>query len=261
MCNKCPICISESSEFTASPEVDPAIEAMYAVIPKEHREEKRKKNQICIQQYDDIDLLPLESQITMESDGLHLQAMEGDISNGYSRLRHVGPRMSQSKKHTRPQSGGEKLMLHDVGNRRSMSLSVANANSVCENSNSELCTTRPTSKLIVPNVVGKHALIEVGAAHDIDCDAPPLPKRLSTCLLSPVEIPQNMPGICDTASNEVKSSTSPTLFQDIPNLGTSEPRDGEHMYSVVNELTSKKDAGDDSLLALQAGEQLYDVVK
>ena len=242
---------SESSEFTASPEVDPAIETMYAVIPKEHREEKRRKNQICIQQYDDIDLLPLESQTTTESDGLHLQAMEGDISNGYSRLRHVGPRMSQSKKHTRPQSGGEKLILHDIGNR----------NSVCENSNSELCTTRPTSKLIVPNIVGKHALIEVGAAHNIDDDAPPLPKRLSTCLPSPVEIPQNMPGICETASNEVKSSTSPTLFQDIPNLGTSDPRDGEHMYSVVTELTSKKDAVDDCLLALQAGEQLYDVVK
>ena len=117
--------------------------------------------------------------------------------------------------------------------------------SVCENSNLELCTTRPTSHLIVPHTVGKHALSEVGTAHNTDDDALPLPKRLSTCLPSPVEIPQNMPGICDTASNEVKSATSPTLFQEIPNLGTFEPRDGEHMYSVVNELTSKKDAGDD----------------
>ena len=236
---------------------------MYAVIPKEHREQKKKRNQICIQQYDDIDLLPLESQDMPESDGSHHHqasvTVEGSTTTGYSRLCHVGPRMNQlqTKKHTQHNSGGE-LVVHDVGKRRSMSLCTTNVNS--ENSSS----TRPTSKLIVPNIMGKHSLIEIAAPHNVDDSAPPLPKRLSVCLPSPVENPQNKPNVCDTTSEKVKSSAIPIPYQGAPTLGTLEPKDDEHTYSVVKELKpnmAEKDFVDECLSELQNGEQLYDVVK
>jgi hypothetical protein len=203
---------------------------MYAVIPKEHREQKKKRNQICIQQYDDIDLLPLESQDMPESDGSHHHqasvTVEGSTTTGYSRLCHVGPRMNQTKKHTQCNSGGE-LVVHDVGKRRSMSLCTTNVNSV-------------------------------------DDGAPPLPKRLSVCLPSPVENPQNKPNVCDTTSEKVKSSASPMLYQGAPTLGTLEPKNDEHTYSIVKELkpnVAEKDFADECLSELQNAEQLYDVVK
>ena len=187
----------ESAEPT-SPVVDPAIEAMYSVIPKEHREAKRKKNEICIQQYDDIDLPPLESR--KQSDGSHLQVsvtMEGD-SDEYSRLCHVGPRMNQTRKHSHPQPGYEQLVHDDAGKR--------------DHSYSEV--TCPTSKATVPNVVGKHS------DADVPCNAVPLPpKHINPHLPSPVE---NLPNICViTASDEFTSSTScPTPYKNVASLAT-----------------------------------------
>ena len=196
---------------------------MYAAIPKEHLEQKRKKNQICIQQYDDIDLLPLESHT--ESDGSHPQVsvtMQGD-NNEYSRLCHVGPRMNQTKKHTQHHSSSEQL-LHDPGKRGGMRLCAANAND--DHSYSEVTCSTP--KLVDPNIMGKYSLIDTSfhAPHNVG-GVPPLPKRHSVCSPSLVESSQNTPNICVTsASLEGKSSSSSKPYKNVLTSSMLDQKDG-----------------------------------
>ena len=205
-CTSCSMHISGSPKPTP-PEVDSAIEAMYTVIPKEHREAKRKKKQVCVQQYDDIDLPPLESRT--QSDGSHLQTsvtMEGTSRDEYSRLCHVGPRMNQMRKHSHPlpaTAGYEQL---DAGKCGSVGLCVANPND--DHSYSEVAC--PTSK------ARKHSLIDVDVPRN---DIPLPPKHLSTRFPSPVE---SLPSICViTASDEVKGSTScPMPYTNVASLAT-----------------------------------------
>ena len=216
------VLITESRVYNTLQDIDPAIEAMYAVIPKEHREQKRKKNQVCIQQYDDIDMFPLESRTEFESDGSHLQVsvtMEGDDSE-YSRLCHIGPRMSQTKKHTQHHSSSEQL-VHDAGKRESVRLCAANANDDHFYSEFEVPCSIP--KLVIPNIVGNGT----DAPHNID-GVPPLLKRHSMPSPSPMESPQNTPNICvTTVSVEVESSPSPVPCQNVPTSATlDQPRDG-----------------------------------
>ena len=151
------VLITENPESTLQ-DTDPAIEAMYAVIPKEHLEQKRKKNQIRIQQYDDIDLFPLESRTEFESDGSHLQ-VSVTMEEEYSRLCHVGPRMNQTKKHTQHHSSSEQL-VHDAGKRESVRLFAANAND--DHSYSKVPCSTP--KLVVPNIMGNGT----DAPHNVD---------------------------------------------------------------------------------------------
>ena len=215
---------------------------MYAVVSDEHRK-KKKLAKLCIQQYDDINLLD-NDEGEQKGDGSQLLAsvtLEGD-STGYSRLQHAGPRMSQTRsRHVLTASGGtDQLRKHD----RKPSTDATKDLSYSE--------VRPTNlELAIPTIItGGYSVIEQSKDTDVP---PPLPQRVSMCV--------------DTTHTVAGESEAPEVKSSATNAG------GGANYSVV--VKGEQTATNADLFAEQFlaevcskkdqkggfGEQLYDSVK
>lgn len=234
---------------------------MYSVVSHEHREKKRQAN-IQIQQYDDIDLLPLDSErgrqnLANESgrraSSSHLQNTSVTIEDngtGYSRLCHAGPRKSQTRKQEYLHHSLEQLQQDG----RKSGASAANSKG------SSYSEVRPTSQLIVAK--GNYSMIS-------EVKPPPIPIRLSICIPSEVESTQKMlNGVEITSSKEVKSPATPKPYQNMSSAAP-EPDKDKVMYDKVETPKVTDNAFfDESFLSefhnVQAQstltEKLYDVV-
>lgn len=227
------------------------IEAMYAVVSEEHKE-KKKLAKLCIQQYDDINLVPLDREEGEQNgNGSKLLAsvtVEGD-STGYSRLQHAGPRMSQTRRHMFSVSGGADQPTDD-GKRNGPS-----ANTTKDLSYSEVRPTgNPSSELTAPMVItGGYSVIN--QSKEDDDVPPPLPQRVSMCV--------------DPSYTGAGVTEPPAQFHSKPSTGTAEG--GGPNYSVVGKgepSTTNTDFFDEQFLSdfgnkkpRRLGEQLYDSVK
>ena len=245
------------------------IEAMYARISQEHRE-KKKKTKLCIQQYDDINLLELDGKETEEkNEGPQMVVsitMEED-ETGYSRLQHAGPRMSQTRKHI-PSTSSNEPQQQDGGKKSSAGIvSAANmTNSSKDVSYSEVYPTHnlgPATKLTATNIVGGYSVIErENAETEVP---PPLPHRLSLCVQSPSDSTQKPSSSSHVPSlDEVQGQAALKRYQNVPHTaalgGTKEggvvEKEGAPNVTFLTEFHDIQAQGEAG-----TGEILYDVVK
>ena len=206
--------------------------ALYAVVPEEHRQ-KKKMAKLCIQQYDDINLLPLNSHDAArgenESSMVTSVTIEGGGGEGYSRLCHAGPRMNQTSKylHSSLSMSSPQLLNEASGRKDSRTGSVK-----IDKTYSEVEPVRPRSRLIIPSgITGGYSMIE---QREEDSAGPPLPERIN-------KPPQQTDGgllqatMSMSEPQEVESSTASIPYQNMPAVtdGASEPVKFEAGYSMV----------------------------
>ena len=164
---------------------NPNVVDLYATVPEEHRQMK-KMAKLCIQQYDDINLLPLESREAGEGEDdskmITSVTIEGGGGEGYSRLCHAGPRMNQPRYfHSSFSASSPQLLLDDNSNRNN---SISSSGQVEKTNYSEVEPMRPRSRLIVPSdISGGYSLIEQGESGSDP--PPPLPDRSNKSSHSP----------------------------------------------------------------------------
>ena len=214
--------------------------ALYATVPEEYRQ-KKKMAKLCIQQYDDINLLPLDSREKGEGDEESKVAsvtIEGGGGEGYSRLCHAGPRMNQSKKYSHSSfSASSPQLLDDIGDRNDSFTSSVKVNKQY----SEVEPMRPRSTLLVPSgIKGSYSIIRQG--EDGSVSPPPLPNRINKLSHSP---PNDSGLLKDTRSstsekdptcNVENSATQPPIpYQNMPAVGdtSGDPAKIGAGYSVV----------------------------
>ncbi|CAI8031681.1 hypothetical protein GBAR_LOCUS17971 [Geodia barretti] len=193
---------------------------LYATVPEEHRQ-KKKMAKLCIQQYDDINLLPLESRESGEGEDeskvVASITIERGVSEGYSRLCHAGPRMNSSKRFGHPFSTSTPQLLDDSSERKDSFSSSVKGNNMTY---SEVEPMRPRSTLIGPTgITGSYSMIKQGE----DGTPPPLPGRINQLFYSS---PTESGLLKDTRSStekvaEVESSgTEPPIpYQNIDRSG------------------------------------------
>jgi hypothetical protein len=251
------------------------VEDLYSTVPEEHRQ-KKKMAKLCIQQYDDINLLPLESRVAGEGEDeskvVASITIEGGVSEGYSRLCHAGPRMNSSKRFGYPFSTSTPQLLDDSSERKDS----VSSSSVKVDNYSEVEPMRPRSMLLVrTGITGSYSMIKQGK--DGSVTPPPLPDRINMLSHSP---PTESWLLKDTRSStekdpvvEVESSgTQPPIpYQNIDRSG--DPAKIGAGYSMVANPASPPRITDGDFFGdvmefhnLQAAEgstqdQLYEKVK
>jgi hypothetical protein len=257
---------------TGPPENNPSVEAMYAVVSEEHRQ-KKKMAKLCIQQYDDINLLQLNSQDPAGEGESRMQlsvTME-DGNPGYSRLQHAGPRMSMTKQtkylHSSLSTSSPQLLEEESGKRNSY---IAGGGpppmAGGEKGYSEVHPMRPRSHLIASTTAGGYSMIEPGKK---ESEMPPLlPKRTVESTLSPPPEPKRSIYETKPLPGEVESPLTLFQYQTVPPKdSTTEPKQGSG-YSVGTPTLSDMDFFGDVMefhnVQAQEGapdQQLYEKVK
>lgn len=190
------------SDDKPPPELDSAaVEAMYSVVSKEHCEKKRKAN-LQIQPYDDVMLSSMEVVQDHANESVESELQNANPEDtGYDRLRHPGPRMSQTKK---KEHLSYELLKQDA---RKGSLSAANDGSYSEVHPSP----RPSSQVIVPR---NYTLIDDKEA----VPPPPLPSRLSVSIPLPsIPLPE--------VTTQKMPNSSPENTENIPKTNAYETID------------------------------------
>ena len=205
---------------------------MYAIVLKEHIEEKKKKK-LSIQRYDDIHLLPLELQDRAPSAGSQFQGSNtAEVKNtDYSRLCHAGPRMSQTRKHMYPHPDGEHLQQD--GKKSTIS------HTKDDHSYSEVLPTTPNLNI---TATGRYS--QLNAPENDGTVPPPLPAHCSMYLtsMSPVKSMQKVSSSADVLSSVEVITPAPYLNQPITSA-----QEQSNSYSFVQPTSPDKDFSEKGL--------------
>ena len=242
---------------------------MYAAVSEEHRM-KKKMAKLRVQQYDDVNLFDGKAGGDESKMVVSVQ-MEGVGEEGYSRLCHAGPRMTQTKRYLHSSLSVSSPELLDDGSKPGRAGSVKT-----DMSYSEVEPMRPHSKVIAPRITGGYSMIEQGKE---ECGIPPpLPTRMMETSMSTPPVESSLLKTAMSAGEldilqEVEGSPGPVPYQNPPTTvaeATEQPRGGAG-YSVITSTGSPPHITDDFFSDIfefrnlqaqeESPEQLYEKVK
>ena len=240
---------AEGSAPSNTAEDPSAIEAMYSCVSREHCE--KKKASLKVQQYDDIDLEPLDlekksqalaNENTQSASHRENASITVEIdSTGYSRLRLAGPRMSKTRKtegHSAMTTSAMTASAEQLDSEKLHSASAGGSRNLKPYSK----VGRPTSQIVTASSAKRNSYALLTTKEDENL--PPIPNRLNLSLEPSVEGMQMGLKGAKGLSDDVRNPTSSKPYQNVPRAAglAVDPNTGSHtLYSEINPTKSTKD--------------------